>query len=302
MLEITRIPRSSRYVEGIINVRGQIVPVISLHRLFRATYSVDLLNTYILVGRAQSQPVGLILDSVTQLHDVDPGQLEPSSPSDPLAALLPWVVKHDEGILFILDLNQLVALKDAPALVARIGADALDGEEKPISPEVRAVLRQRAAQLRQVSTGEGVESRTFFTFALGQEKYAVSADNAERVLVPPEIVSVPGTPHQFAGMMNYSGDVLWVLDPKTLLGLTPSLPGNAERVLILDYGGDRFGLLIDTAFAVASVPASAIRGSLVGADKARDDYVAGEIYWRDELIAILDFSTLSAEKVLHTVE
>jgi purine-binding chemotaxis protein CheW len=295
MVEITKVPRSSRFVEGIVNVRGQIVPVISLHRLFRAAIPSDLLSAYILVAQAGVEPVGLTLDSMTQLYEVRPEQLEPSSKSDPLSAILPWVVKHEAGILFVLDLIQLMACKDSPELAARLPEEASD-PTRPASPEVLAVLRQRAALLREASVEEGEESTTFFTFALGHEKYAVAVGHVDRVLVPPVVVPVPGTPEHFAGIMNYAGEVLWVLDPKTLLALPPSLPGNDERVLVLDYGTDRFGLLIDAAYDIASFPATAMRGSLVSGEKAKGEYFAGEIYWRDELIGILDFSTCGVER------
>jgi len=107
---------SPDYMEGIINLRGQIVPIVSLHKLFGRPRPKNLLHMYIIIGDANSKPLGLTVDSMTQLYDIDRDQLESPAESEPLAAVLSWVAKLDDGIMFLLDLRHIATLKDAPEL------------------------------------------------------------------------------------------------------------------------------------------------------------------------------------------
>jgi len=294
MVEITKVPRSPEYMEGIVDLRGQIVPVVSLHKLLGRPYPKGVLDMYILVGDASSGLLGLTADSVNQLYDMRKEELEAPAKSDPLAAVLSWVAKHDEGIVFIVDLEKIAALKDAPELAPRLAMDEHDVEEAAIDAEAQRVLHERAGALRETADDEEVEFERFFTFALGRESYAVGAGNVERVVMVPDVVPVPGTPDHFAGMMNFAGEILWVLDLKTLLALPPSLAGNDARVVVVDLDGAKLAFLVDAAHDVVSFPASAIRPPLASAERLKDDYLAGEIYWRDELTAILNLSALGA--------
>jgi len=292
MVEITKVPRAPQYMEGIIDLRGQIVPVMSLQKLFGWSRPADVLDMYILVGHDPAKPVGMTVDSVTTLTDVNREQLESPSQTDRLAALLSWVAKLDDGIMFILDFDRLNTLKDAPNLAE--GLAPRDGlEPEPETPaSVQATLRQRALNLKQSAVEDEVELRQFFVFILGSEKYAIDIENVQKVLPVPELTPVPGSPEHFTGMINHAGDILWVLDLKKLIGLPSSLAGNEERIVVAEYGKAKLGFLADAVCDVADFPTTAIRPALASAEKMRDDYVTGEIYWQNELTAILDFTEL----------
>lgn len=291
MIEITPVPCSPAHIEGVIDLRGQVVPVVSLHKLFGWQRSGNLLDMYILIGDSNSKPVGVTVESMSDLHDVRGDQLERPDENHRLATLLSWVAKLDDGIVFVLDLEKIGNLGESPDFGAAPAGEE-EAEQEEVSSEVRTVLSHRAAALRQTIAEEDVEFRRFVTFALGNEKYAVGGGNVEKVLLVPDIVPVPGTADHFAGMMNYAGDIIWVLDLKKLLGLSTSLAGNDERAIVLNHRGAKFGFLADTVFDAVNVPASAIRPALATAEKAKDDFVAEEIYWHDELIAILELTGL----------
>jgi len=292
MVEITRVPRAPQYMEGIIDLRGQIVPVMSLQKLFGWPRPGNVLDMYILVGHDPAKPVGMTVDSVTTLTDINREQLESPSQTDRLATLLSWVAKLDDGLMFILDFDKLAMLKDAPDMADKLAPqDALEPQAE-IPASVQAVLRQRALDLKQSATEDEVELRQFFVSILGSEKYAIDIENVQKVLPVPEVTPVPGSPDHFTGMINHAGDILWVLDLKKLLGLPSSLAGNDERIVVVEYGKAKLGFLADAVCDVADFPTSAIRPALASAEKMKDDYVTGEIYWQDELTAVLDFGEL----------
>lgn len=67
MQEITEIPNSQHYVQGVINLRGRIVPVISLRSLFSLDEEVLTKSTRIVVVNHQEESVGIIVDKVNKV-------------------------------------------------------------------------------------------------------------------------------------------------------------------------------------------------------------------------------------------
>jgi purine-binding chemotaxis protein CheW len=75
MLEITQIPNVKSYVKGVINLRGKIVPVLSLRHLFEMEEKEYSKSTRIVVVNHQEDTVGIIVDrvsKVTTFSDIQP--------------------------------------------------------------------------------------------------------------------------------------------------------------------------------------------------------------------------------------
>lgn len=75
MLDITEIPNSQTYVKGVINLRGKIVPVISLRSLFGMQADDLSKSTRIVVVHHREDSVGIIVDrvnKVTTFGDIQP--------------------------------------------------------------------------------------------------------------------------------------------------------------------------------------------------------------------------------------
>jgi purine-binding chemotaxis protein CheW len=73
--EMTEIPNCRHYVRGVINLRGRIVPIISLRSLFSLNEDSATKSTRIVVVNHQEESVGIIVDrvnKVTMLSDMQP--------------------------------------------------------------------------------------------------------------------------------------------------------------------------------------------------------------------------------------
>jgi purine-binding chemotaxis protein CheW len=77
----------------------------------------------------------------------------------------------------------------------------------------------------------------------GSQRYAVAMSSVAEVVPVPHTSRVPGCPRWLAGVVNWRGRVLPVVDPRSLLGveLTP-LPSSA-RLLVLSVDGVEAGLI-----------------------------------------------------------
>lgn len=118
MEEITRMPKSPHFVEGIINLRGQIIAVIDLAKRLNIEAQERSGDTRIIVVEAGDVKVGMIVDSVSEVLRVDADALEPSPTlaTDVSAAFLTGVIKHDNRLIILLDLTKVLSLEEMAGL------------------------------------------------------------------------------------------------------------------------------------------------------------------------------------------
>ena len=78
MADITRVPDAPDYVAGIINLRGHVVPVIDMRKRFRKGKGADGLSRCIVIAEIENNMLGLIVDSVVDLIDIDDDMIKDS--------------------------------------------------------------------------------------------------------------------------------------------------------------------------------------------------------------------------------
>jgi purine-binding chemotaxis protein CheW len=76
MMDITDVPDAPSFIEGVINLRGKIIPVVDLRKRFAESAQQNRRNR-ILVAELDGHNVGLVVDSANEVLKVDPEQIEP---------------------------------------------------------------------------------------------------------------------------------------------------------------------------------------------------------------------------------
>lgn len=108
---VTPIPLSQVYVKGLINLRGQIVTLISLRKLFGYDDSFDR-NYMNIIVRGKEGLYSLVVDEVTDIIEVDEANLEasPDTLGESLKDYVANVYKKDSGLLIMLEVSKLLDL------------------------------------------------------------------------------------------------------------------------------------------------------------------------------------------------
>ncbi len=111
MQRITRVPKSQPYYVGVINLRGEVVPVMSLRRRFELEDKEYSGATRIIILKLEDQSlVGVIVDEVREVVNLDPGTIEtPSFKLDEKnAAYLAGIGKNGENLISLLNIENVV--------------------------------------------------------------------------------------------------------------------------------------------------------------------------------------------------
>jgi len=118
MQEVTSIPRTPDFVEGVINLRGSIIPVIDLRKRFGLKVGEVTKASRIVVVEASHQMIGMIVDAVAETLRLASDSIEPPSPvvcsieSDYLRG----VGKQGDRLVILLDMDKVLTAKEVDSL------------------------------------------------------------------------------------------------------------------------------------------------------------------------------------------
>ncbi|MCF6270053.1 MAG: chemotaxis protein CheW [Melioribacteraceae bacterium] len=120
IIDITKVPNASEYIEGVINLRGRIIPIVHLRkRLGMPIIEMDK-NTRIIVVEISGKTIGFIVDEVQEVLRIStdvtekPPELVSGVDSDFIVA----VAKLEERLLILLDLDKTLANDELEELKA----------------------------------------------------------------------------------------------------------------------------------------------------------------------------------------
>ncbi len=110
-VEITRVPKSPEFVEGVINLRGKIVPVIDLRRRFGIAKKPHDGETRIVVVELPDKVVGFLVDKVKEVIRVEKSVIEPPPEltTNISANYITGVAKLQDRLLILLDLDKVLS-------------------------------------------------------------------------------------------------------------------------------------------------------------------------------------------------
>lgn len=114
IVKITHIPQSPDFVEGVINLRGKIIPIIDLRKRFSMPERAYDEQTRIVVGEIEGKTVGLIVDSVSEVLRLPLNSVEPAPKivSKDKADYIKGVGKLDDRLLMLLDIDKILIDKE----------------------------------------------------------------------------------------------------------------------------------------------------------------------------------------------
>lgn len=145
--DITSLPGAGKYMEGIVNLRGQIVPVINIQRKFAApaantagkegnSTSPDDVQRRMIVVTMEEKHIGILVSAVSEILRVDEGNIEDAPSivrSSNTGDFISGVAKVGERLIVILDLEKIFSPGEIKAF-SGAESESADGGAKIQAP------------------------------------------------------------------------------------------------------------------------------------------------------------------------
>lgn len=132
MQNITRVPKTHDFVEGIINLRGKVIPVLDLRKRFSLTISEVNAETRIVVIEISGVIIGMIVDAVQEVLRIPQSSIEPPSPivANIDSDFIKGVGKLEDRLIIILDVNRIFTSQERDHLNEVASKKSLPSTEK----------------------------------------------------------------------------------------------------------------------------------------------------------------------------
>ena len=111
MVAITHVPRAPKFMEGVINLRGQLIPIIDLRTRFGMPRNEHTKSTRIVVTEIGSKRVGMVVDSVSEVLRLPTDSIEdaPDMISGVDTEYIRGVGKIEDRLIILLDLGRVIS-------------------------------------------------------------------------------------------------------------------------------------------------------------------------------------------------
>ena len=142
-----------------------------------------------------------------------------------------------------------------------------------------------------VATKEGGETlHHLVTFNLGREEYGVDINSVQEIIRATDITPVPGAPVHIRGVINLRGKIIPVVDLRTRFSLAAVDASDEQRIVVVELGEKRLGMLVDSVSQVIKVPAAVVEEIPEEATNMDENFVRGVGKLDSRLIIIIDLN------------
>ncbi|MEH3159758.1 MAG: chemotaxis protein CheW [Sphingomonas taxi] len=246
--DVVRMPLSPPALLGLSNLRGTVLPVLDLRRLFNLP-DVQPDDASRVVVLDQGQPVGLMVDRMANVVTVDADRVEPV---DRVKAtidteLLTGMIKDPDGktIVMIIDVARTVGRNFEMTDMGHAGA--------------RTDAAPLPADQPQGDATEVTDDDQLVSFMVDGQEYAFPISDVQEIVQLPEAITpVPNSPGHVLGVTTLRSRILPLVSLRSLFGMHDQALSDANKVVVVSVAdGDRgrvsVGVVMDMVKAVLRV-------------------------------------------------
>ena len=250
--ETVRVPMAPRALDGLANLRGKVLPIVSLARTFGFEDHVhDDATRAVVIDLGQ--PLGFVVDRVASVVNVEPHQItdvqaiSATVNSQLLKGLLKDVGGH--AMTMVLDFNKVIESEfaDIAAMAGR----------RTESMGVQAV--ENLCAPRDAAKDDNSDELQLVSFSVLDQEYAIAIENVQEIVQMPEtIVHVPGSQSHVVGIMTLRQRLLPLVSLRRMFGLPDQLDQESGRIVVVAFGSISVGVVVDTVSEVLRVNKSLV--------------------------------------------
>lgn len=108
--EPVKVPNSPKFIEGIINYRGEVIPIVNLKKRFNLNNLIINKNTRVIVININNKQIGFVVDEASQTIRLDESEIEkaPEIVTGIDSEYITAVGKKDDRLILIIDLEKVL--------------------------------------------------------------------------------------------------------------------------------------------------------------------------------------------------
>jgi purine-binding chemotaxis protein CheW len=245
--EMVDVPLAADSLEGLANLRGSVLPIINLRRIFNME-DVDHDDSTRVVVMNNGKPIGFVVDKMARVVTAEPREVEKI---DGIKAtidtdLLDGIIKRAQTMIMILNTTKLtiemgeLSAREGGGKSIETGNSIADHTEAATSDEIQLV-----------------------SFELDDQEYALPIESVQEIVQVPETINaIPNSESHVLGVMNLRNRLLPLVSLRSMFGMQQTKLGEQSRIVVVAHtiaGVEHsVGLVTDTVKEVLRVSQSIV--------------------------------------------
>lgn len=244
---VVRMPLCPASLDGLANLRGVVLPIVSLRRAFNfAEKPADDATRVVVLD--YGRPVGLVVDRMANVVTIEKERIEPASAIR--SALDAEVL---EGLIRDADGRSVVMILDCQTIFRReFGGD---GQFSAGRDAAQRLLAGEHAQHQQHKTVEAGDEDQLVSFEVAGQEYAFPIERVQEIVqLPSAITEVPNAPHHVLGVITLRQRLLPLVSLRLMFGMPATELTESNKVVVVSLGdGPGVGVVMDSVKEVLRV-------------------------------------------------
>jgi purine-binding chemotaxis protein CheW len=293
--ELAPIAEAPGYIVGVVNLRGEVVPVMDLDLRLGNTPPGYCPADSVVIVEWQGLLTGILVNEVHDVRSLFTEEMA-AAPSYGQAdevrpRFVAGVAKVEENIIALLNLANLIQCPD--------GISARPSFLLEATPAEKAVLHERAQNLRCPTDGQDLAGLTpLAVVGLGGEYFGLEPEVVREFSDIREVTPVPCCPEHIVGSMNLRGDIITLIDVRGLLKM-PRVSNRATgKVVVVHMDGLFAGVLVDEIFDVIYLRPTDKMVVPAAVQSVSEEYLRGTAPYNNKVLSILDLAKILASESL----
>ncbi len=296
--EVSKVPQTDSHVLGLIDLRGRLLPLVSLRQMFALpetplseTNRILVISVHRLGGGKHS--IGLVVDDIKEVITISK-ELQEDVP----ALLADGDDDTIAGICRLENGRRLVSVLHSESLFAHPDVqEALGTSENKESADVETENHQQNFEQDEDVT-------QLVIFKLGAQEYGVSIDDVQEITrIPDKLDKVPKTASFIEGMANLRGTVLPVLDMRSRFEMEKLPTSEQQRIVVLNLAGTKTGFIVDSVTEVLRLQHNQIENApSLSEDQARIMGHVVNLKEQKRMIQVLTAKELLSENEITAID
>lgn len=261
--EVVKVPKSPPSLMGLANLRGKVLPIINLRKVF-GLKDIELDESSRAIVIDICQPMGFVVDKVLSVINVEGSKIERTTDIGSIVSseYIDGVMKEVTGLSIVMVLN-----------IKRLIETEFKGDTQVFA---RQELTSKIDSMQEDEAF--TEDRQFVSFAVNKEEYAIAIEDVQEIVQLPEhITQVPNTKDFVVGIMNLRDKTLPLASLRRLFSMPDAELTEQCRIVVLTMGSNSIGIIVDEVREVLSVHESVIEPvpKVLFGDEQADSEISG---------------------------
>jgi purine-binding chemotaxis protein CheW len=259
MPDLVQVPLSPPSLQGIANLRGAVLPITSLRRVFGIDDAAHDDATRVVVVNPGGVPAGFVVDRMSSVITAEADEIEGAETIEATirSDMLRGVVKRTDGMIMLLDPVRLVL--DLKAAERRAGAGLPGGPGGGLGGGLGGGVAG-PAELGGAARAASADEIQLVSFEAAGQEYAFPIDDVQEIVqVPAHVTSVPQAQPHVVGVMTLRNRLLPLVSLRRMFGLPDAAVDEHSRIVVVSLPGGRsasVGIVMDAVKEVLRVARS----------------------------------------------